>query len=247
MGWNLIMDEIYLPIDFLDANWLQNVASIDMNDLFGAGDWVISVDNLAWPLRGRSQRLRMAKKYDYAKNEVRIYEEHTTRNLKPVERLEPEELDEIKEAFHLFDVDDSGFIDFKELTFALQSLGVHHRTSRIERILDTILPDNVERGLSTDHFVELVAELNFGSNVERDEVREAYKLLGTAEDAEGNPKISLRKLREATLELGEPINDRKLQQMIDEAEKKAQADFDDEELLKVIKKTSLYYNPVKDR
>lgn len=189
----------------------------------------------------------MAKIYQYDKNANRIYAEHLTRNLKPVERLEPEELDEIKEAFFLFDVDHSGYIDFKELNFALQSLGIHHRHSRIERILDKILPEDVERGLAVGNFIELVAELNVGANVERDEVREAYRLLGTAEDDEGNPKISLRKLREAAEELGENISDRKLQKMIREAELKAQAAFDKQELLKVIKKTSLYYDPVKDR
>ena len=189
----------------------------------------------------------MARKYEYDKNEARIYEERLTRTLKPVELLEPEELDEIKEAFFLFDVDRSGYIDFKELSFALRSLGIQHRHTRIERILDNILPEDVEKGLAVEHFVELVAELNVGSNVERDEVREAYRLLGTAEDDEGNPKISLRKLREAAKELGENISDRKLQKMIREAELKAQAAFDKEELLKVIKKTSLYYNPVQDR
>jgi centrin-1 len=185
-------------------------------------------------------------KYAYQQNTARIYKQDRTRKLTPVERLTPEELAEIREAFFLFDVDRSGYMDFRELNFALQSLGIHRKESQVERILNQIL-DEPTKGLSTKNFVELVATVNLGSSADRDEVREAYRLLGTAEDDEGNPKISLRNLRKTAEEFGQTISDKQLQQMISEAEEQAQGEFDHEEMLKIIKKTSLYYNPLKDR
>ena len=189
----------------------------------------------------------MPKKYEYRQNEARIYAEHSTRKLTPVERLQPEELAEIKQGFDLFDVEHSGFMRLKELNFALQSLGIHRGPAAIGRLLQQTNAIHPTKGVSKDKFVELVATINLGSGVERDEIRDAYQLLGSAEDDEGNPKISLRALRAAFRDIGETISDRKLQLMIREAEMQAQAKFDNEELLKLVKTTSLFYDPLKDR
>ena len=189
----------------------------------------------------------MPKKYVYHQNSARIYANgRTTRTLTPVERLTPEEKSEIEEAFGLFDVDGSGYIDFKELLFALKCLGIHRTKSSVDRLLKQILK-RPQIGLTRKNFVELVATINLGGTVDRDEIREAYRLIGNSTDDEGNSKISLRQLRSVVEELGESISDRKLQLMINEAEIDAQADIDDEELLKVIKRTSLFYDPIKDR
>ncbi len=152
----------------------------------------------------------------------------------------------MEEAFDLFDVDGSGFMDLEELNFALQSLGILRTPMAVERLLTRIHAPR-DKGLSKAKFVELVATVNLGSSVERDEVRDAYQLIGTTEDDEGNPKISLRALRAAFNEIGEAPSDHKLQLMIRDAEMKAQADLDHEELLKLVKTTSLYYDPLKDR
>eukprot|EP00750_Incisomonas_marina_P008762 INCI15687.1.p1 GENE.INCI15687.1~~INCI15687.1.p1 ORF type:complete len:192 (+),score=42.20 INCI15687.1:131-706(+) len=186
------------------------------------------------------------KKYQYQQNASRIYSRHDTRKLTPVERLSPDELAEIKEAFNLFDVDLSGYIELEELNCALLSLGVNRTPEAVNRLLVQINAQH-NKGLSLKKFIELVATVNLGSSVERDEVRDAYRLFGSVEDDEGNPKISLRNLRNAFLEIGENISDRKLHLMIREAETQAQAAVDHEELLKLVKTTSLFYDPLKDR
>ena len=190
---------------------------------------------------------RPKTKYKYRQNTARIYSNKDSRKLTPVERLKPEELAEIVEAFDLFDVDHSGFMDFRELDVALKALGVIRPLSAIERLLRQINAKLGRGGLSKKKFIELVATINLGSSVERDEIREAYRLLSSSEDMEGNPKISLRALRKAFDDVGESVSDRKLQLMIREAEQQAQAKLDHEELLKLVKTTSLYYDPLKDR
>merc|ERR1712216_163272 len=177
----------------------------------------------------------MPKKYKYNQNASRIYKHRHTRKLTPVERLSPEDLAEIREAFFLFDVDHSGYMDFRELNFALQTLGINRKQAQVEQILNKIL-DDPQKGLSAKTFVELVATINLGSSAERNEIREAYQLLGKSEDDDGNRKISLRNLRRAAANFGEMISEKQLQLMIEEAENEAQAAFDHDEMLKVIKK-----------
>jgi len=52
-----------------------------------------------------------------------------------VERLDPELLNELKEAFQLFDGDEDGLIDPRELKAAFKALGVDVRMADVRRML----------------------------------------------------------------------------------------------------------------
>merc|ERR1719164_153147 len=56
--------------------------------------------------------------------------------------LSDEEIEEIKEAFNLFDTDGSGTIDPKELKAAMQSLGFEAKNQTIYQMIADIDKDN---------------------------------------------------------------------------------------------------------
>ena len=79
---------------------------------------------------------------------------------KKVERpgLSQDEIDEIKQAFDLFDTNQSGKIDPKELKAAMQSLGFDSKNPTIfQLIADLDTPENAKRGgIDFDSFVDVI-------------------------------------------------------------------------------------------
>jgi hypothetical protein len=59
-----------------------------------------------------------------------------------------------------------------------------------------------------------------------------------ADDQTG--KISFRNLKRVAKELGENMTDEELQEMIDEADRDGDSEINEEEFLRIMKKTSLY-------
>ena len=68
--------------------------------------------------------------------------------------LNEEELEEIREAFNLFDTEGKGSIDLKELKAAFRALGFHVKKSEIRRMLQDI--DKETTGvIPFDDFLEM--------------------------------------------------------------------------------------------
>merc|ERR1719214_71247 len=84
--------------------------------------------------------------------------QHTTFNARQYERpgLKQDEIEEIKEAFDLFDTDQSGEVDLKELRSAMQSLGYESKNETIFTMI-TELDKDGNASLSFEEFLELMA------------------------------------------------------------------------------------------
>jgi Ca2+-binding EF-hand superfamily protein len=78
------------------------------------------------------------------------------RKPKPVKKaLDEEDLEEIKEAFHLFDTDGSGSIDVRELKAAMRALGFQVKKAEIRQMIADI--DKDESGtINLDEFIEMM-------------------------------------------------------------------------------------------
>jgi len=72
-----------------------------------------------------------------------------------VQALDDEDLEEIKEAFHLFDTDGSGSIDVRELKAAMRALGFQVKKAEIRQMIADIDKDE-SASINLDEFIEMM-------------------------------------------------------------------------------------------
>ena len=70
----------------------------------------------------------------------------------------------------------------------------------------------------------------------KDEILKAFRLF----DDDETGKISFKNLKRVAKELGENMTDEELQEMIDEADRDGDGEINQDEFLRIMKKTSLY-------
>merc|ERR1711998_441799 len=112
-------------------------------------------------------------------------------------QLSDEQLDEIREAFSLFDSDASGMIDIRELKAAMRALGFEVKNDELKKMVTDVDND----GNGTIEFAEFLMMMTakMGEKDTRDDITN---------------KISFRNLARVAEELGENIDDEELQDMI---------------------------------
>merc|ERR1712193_151672 len=108
-------------------------------------------------------------------------------------QLSEEQLDEIREAFSLFDSDASGAIDVRELKAAMRALGFEVKNEELKKMVSDIDGD----GNGTIEFSEFL-QMMTGKMGEK-----VFKLF----DDDNTNKISFRNLARVAEELGENIDD----------------------------------------
>ncbi|KAL3674584.1 hypothetical protein V7S43_000531 [Phytophthora oleae] len=161
------------------------------------------------------------------------------RKPKPVKKvLDEEDLEEIKEAFHLFDTDGSGSIDVRELKAAMRALGFQVKKAEIRQMIADI--DKDESGtINLDEFIEMMTG-KMNSRDSREEIMKIFQLF----DDDNTGKISFRNLKRVCTELGETLTDEEMQEMIDEADRDGDGLINEEEFFRVMKKRT--GNPLDD-
>jgi len=148
--------------------------------------------------------------------------------------LTEEQQNDIREAFRLFDSQDSGVIDIKDLKVALRALGFEPRKEEIKKMISEVDKDNSGK-LTFENFLNLMA-VKMSEKDTKEEILKAFKLF----DDDDTGKISFENLRRVSKELGENLTDEELQEMIDEADRDGDGQVDQDEFLRIMKKTSLY-------
>ncbi|ODV62704.1 centrin [Ascoidea rubescens DSM 1968] len=121
-----------------------------------------------------------------------------------------EQKQEIREAFHLFDLNNDGHLGFHELKIAMKALGFEPTK---KEVLDMIAEYDVndKNLINYDNFFQEMGQ----RILERDkdsEIERAFKLF----DEDSTGKISLKNLRRVAKELGDELGDDELRAMIDE-------------------------------
>ncbi len=142
-------------------------------------------------------------------------------------QLLEEQKQEIREAFHLFDMNNDGYLDYHECKVAMRALGFEFSKSEILSIIKEYDADNLNLIKYTDFFNVMGVKI-----LERnplDEIKRAFKLF----DEDGTGKISLRNLRRISRELGENLSDDELRAMINEFDLDEDGEINEEEFIKI--------------
>jgi len=150
------------------------------------------------------------------------------------QELTPEQKQEIREAFDLFDTDGSGTIECKELKVAMRALGFEPKKEDLKKMIAEI--DKSGTGvMDFNEFLELMSA-KMAEKDTKEEILKAFKLF----DDDGTGKISFKNLKRVSKELGENLTDEEIQEMIDDADKDGDGEINEEEFLHIMKKTHLY-------
>merc|ERR1711861_47511 len=149
--------------------------------------------------------------------------------------LTEEQKQEIREAFDLFDTDGSGAIDAKELKVAMRALGFEPKKDEIRKMISDIDKDG-DGTIDFDEFMMMMTA-KMAEKDSREEIIKAFRLF----DDDQTGKITFKNLKRVAKELGENMTDEELQEMIDEADRDGDGEVNEEEFLRIMKKTNLFW------
>ena len=123
-------------------------------------------------------------------------------------------MEEIREAFNLFDTESKNNIDVRELKAAFRALGFQVKKSEIKQMFIDMDKDLSSALVTFDEFIEMVTPrmLNRDS---REEIMKVFALF----DDDNKGGISFKNLKRVATELGENLTDEELQEMIEEADR----------------------------
>ena len=131
----------------------------------------------------------------------------------------------VRELFDLYDEDESGNLDIKELPDFLRALDMAPSQAQCEAIMEKY--DTNKNGfLSFDEVARLVEieRSNLPMKLSDKEIRQAFLEF----DTDGSGKISFAELKTALLEQGEPMEETEVDELIKMTMKRADLDGDGE-------------------
>lgn len=156
------------------------------------------------------------------------------RKVGPKPELTKDQKQEVREAFDLFDSDGSGTIDVKELKVAMRALGFEPRKEEMKKMISEVDKEATGR-ISFNDFLAVITQ-KMAEKDSKEEILKAFRLF----DDDETGKISFKNLKRVANELGESLTDEELQEMIDEADRDGDGEVNEEEFLKIMKKTNLH-------
>ncbi|KAF8822643.1 centrin 2 [Cardiosporidium cionae] len=145
--------------------------------------------------------------------------------------LNDDEIEEIREAFNLFDTDGSGTVDPRELKAALLSLGFDNRNPTIYQMIAEIEAKSAGGLLDFDGFLDAISS-KLGDRESRDGIQKIFNLF----DDDKTGTITLRNLKRVSRELGERMTEEELSEMIDRADSNADGEISFEDFYTIMTK-----------
>merc|ERR1719395_334590 len=115
--------------------------------------------------------------------------------------LDEEQVEELREAFNLFDTEHSGTIDARELKAALRALGFEVKKEDVRRMLSDVGKD-ASQPIDFNDFQEMMRGRMPDKN-SREEINKVFALF----DEDETGKISFKNLKRIAQELGETLTD----------------------------------------
>ena len=127
-----------------------------------------------------------------------------------------------------------GTIDAKELKVAMRALGFEPKKEEIRKMISDIDKDG-NGNIDFQEFLDMMTT-KMSEKDSREEILKAFRLF----DDEEKGKITFRNLKRVAKELGENMTDEELHEMIEEADRDGDGEINEEEFLRIMKKTSLF-------
>mmetsp|Transcript_41653 Transcript_41653/g.90790 ORF Transcript_41653/g.90790 Transcript_41653/m.90790 type:complete len:217 (-) Transcript_41653:175-825(-) len=152
--------------------------------------------------------------------------------------LDDEQVEELREAFNLFDTEQSGTIDARELKAALRALGFEVKKEDVRKMLADIAKDP-SQPIDFNDFCDMMRG-RMPDKSSRSEIDKVFALF----DEDETGKISFRNLKRIAQELGEGLTDDELQEMIEEADRDGDGLINPDEFYRVMRKRG--GNPLDD-
>ena len=146
--------------------------------------------------------------------------------------VDEDQLEELKEAFSLFDTNHNGVIDARELKAAMRALGYEVTNAACREMFREVDKDP-ETSLNFDEFCKIMAP-RLKKADERDEVMKVFQIF----DSDNQGFITIRELKRMAEDCGEMLSDQEMQEMIAEADKTGDGKITFDEFFKVMKKNS---------
>ncbi|KAL7308702.1 hypothetical protein PS15m_011872 [Mucor circinelloides] len=128
------------------------------------------------------------------------------------DQLTPEQIQEYREAFQLFDKNGDGSVSATELGVVLRSFGMNPTDAELQDMVSDVDADG-NGNIDFEEFLNLVKDLKSGGK-DTDDLREAFKVF----DADGNGVIDRSELRKVMSSLNENLTEEELDAMIKEAD-----------------------------
>ncbi|KAL7979419.1 hypothetical protein Chor_004577 [Crotalus horridus] len=127
----------------------------------------------------------------------------------------------ISASFHCFQV-------------AMRALGFEPKKDEIKKMILEIDKEGTGKITFSDFLGVMTQKM--AEKDSKEEILKAFKLF----DDDETGKISFKNLKRVAKELGENLTDEELQEMIDEADRDGDGEVNEQEFLRIMKKTSLY-------
>ena len=147
--------------------------------------------------------------------------------------LNDDQMNLLREAFDLFDIEKTGGIDYHELKLTLKAFGFKMKKSEIVTLMKSNF--NSESNYSSnpkitfDEFIEIMTE-KFSERNPREEAIMAFDLFD--EDKKG--KINLKNLKKAVKEINENLTENELKAIIQEFDSDNDGYITKEDFLKIM-------------
>ena len=129
--------------------------------------------------------------------------------------LSEDEIEEIKQAFDLFDTQQKGVIDPKELISAMQSLGFDQKNPTIFEMIRNLETYETEKsgGVSFDAFLDAIVN-QLGDKESKEGLERIFKLFI---DDPNHDTLTINSIKKIARELGEDMNNDELTDMLQRA------------------------------
>merc|ERR1712178_154913 len=142
--------------------------------------------------------------------------------------LTQDQVEEIKEAFDLFDTDGSGSIDVNELKVAMKALGMDAKSEEIRKLINDIDSDG-DGTIDFDEFLAMMTARKQGGDTRED----LLKVVNLFDD-DKTGTVSFKNLKRVCQELGENMTDDELKEMMDWADKDGDGVLTEDEFINTV-------------
>ena len=159
-------------------------------------------------------------------------------SIRPVRKgrsaLTEEHIEELREAFSLFDTEKRGAIDARELKAAMRALGFEVSKDQVKRMLAEIGRDPGS-SIGFEDFSDLLS-VRMQTKGSREDVMKIFRLF----DEDNVGKVTFKALKRVAQELGENLSDTEIAEMIEEADRDGDGALSFDEFYRVMRRKDLH-------